>query len=121
MLLQLEITMMSKANDLAELKGTLHELVGESDNLEQFVGYVESAESPGALDTKTKELMSLAVGIVARCEHCVLWHMDGALEAGATREEVIETLEVAVLMGGGPAMTYAVDAYEALEAFEDDA
>lgn len=110
--------LMSKSNELAELKQSLHELVGEAENLEGFAGYVEAAESPGALDTKTKELMSLAVGCAARCEHCVLWHLDGALEAGATREEVIETLEVAVLMGGGPAMTYAIEAYEILEELE---
>jgi AhpD family alkylhydroperoxidase len=110
--------LMSKSNELAEMKQSLHELVGEAENLEGFVGYVEGAESPGALDTKTKELMSLAVGCAARCEHCVLWHLDGALEAGATREEVIETLEVAVLMGGGPAMTYAIEAYEILEELE---
>ncbi|WP_181685187.1 carboxymuconolactone decarboxylase family protein [Halorhabdus salina] len=106
---------MSKSSELAEMKQSLHELVGEAENLEGFVGYVEGTESPGALNTKTKELMSLAVGCAARCENCVLWHLDGALEAGATREEIIETLEVAVLMGGGPAMTYAIEAYEILE------
>lgn len=106
---------MSNASDLAEMKQSLHELVGEAENLEGFVGYVETAESPGVLDTKTKELMSLAVGCAARCENCVLWHLDAALEAGATREEIIETLEIAVLMGGGPALTYAVEAYEILD------
>ncbi|ACV11977.1 alkylhydroperoxidase like protein, AhpD family [Halorhabdus utahensis DSM 12940] len=116
--LQSNIYVMSKSDELAEMKQSLHQLVGEAENLEGFAGYVEATESPGALDTKAKELMSLAVGCVARCEHCVLWHMDGALEAGATREEVIETLEVAVLMGGGPAMTYAIEAYEILEELE---
>lgn len=109
---------MSKSEELAELKESLHELVGEAENLEQFVGYVQGATAPGALDPKTKELMSLAVGIGVQCEYCVLWHLDGALEAGATREEIIETLEVATLMGGGPAMTYAIHAYEILEEFE---
>lgn len=109
---------MSKSSELAEVKRSLQELVDESENLGGFLGYVESAESDGAIDTKTKELMSLAIGCVARCGDCVLWHLDGALEAGATREEVIETLEVAVVMGGGPAMTYAVHAYEILEELE---
>jgi AhpD family alkylhydroperoxidase len=109
---------MTKANELAAVKDRLQDLVGESENLDGFLGYVENAEADGALDTKTKELMSLAIGCVARCGDCVLWHMDGALAAGATRDEIIETLEVAVVMGGGPAMTYAVQAYEILEELE---
>lgn len=111
---------MSKADELSDMKQSLHQLVGEAENMERFAGFVEGAESDGALASKTKELMSLAVALAAPCEHCVLWHLDGALEAGATRDEVIETLEVAVLMGGGPAMTYAIEAYEMLDELEDD-
>ena len=109
---------MSRSDDLDDIKETLHELVGEAESLEQFVGYVQGSVAPGALDTKTKELMALAIGCYARCEYCVLWHLDGALEAGATREEVIEALEVATLMGGGPAMTHAIEAYNILEDLE---
>lgn len=109
---------MSKATELEELKASLGELVGEADNLERFLDYVECSGSPCALERKTKELICLAAGITARCEHCVLWHVDGALEAGATRDEIIETLELAVVMGGGPAMTYAVEAYETMEALQ---
>lgn len=111
---------MPNVSDLSEMKQSLHQLVGEADNMERFAGFVEGVESDGAIDTKTKELMALAIGCATPCEHCVLWHLDAALEAGATREEVIETLEVATLMGGGPAMTYAIQAYEMLDELEDD-
>jgi len=109
---------MSYTEDLADFKETLGELIEEAPELESFVGFVESAEATDAVDNKTKELMSLAVAVAVRCDHCILWHTDGALDAGATHEEVVDALKVAVVMGGGPAMTYAVEAYRTLEALE---
>jgi AhpD family alkylhydroperoxidase len=108
----------TRTTELAEFKESLGELVAEAPDLEQFVGFVESAEETTAIDHKTKELMSLAIGVVTRCDHCILWHTDAALEAGASHEEVVDALTVAVVMGGGPAMTYATVAYETLQALE---
>ncbi|EFW92874.1 alkylhydroperoxidase like protein, AhpD family [Haladaptatus paucihalophilus DX253] len=109
---------MTRSEELAAFKASLGELVEEAPELEQFVGFVESAETTTVIDHKTKELMSLAIGVVTRCDHCILWHTDAALEAGATHEEIIDTLKIAVVMGGGPAMTYAIVAYETLQALE---
>lgn len=109
---------MSSVQELAEFKETLGELIDEASELEQFVDFVESAEATAAIDHKTKELMSLSIGVVTRCDHCILWHTDAALEAGATHEEVVDALKIAVVMGGGPAMTYAIVAYETLETLE---
>jgi len=109
---------MSYAQDLAELNETLGDLIDEAPQLGSFAGFVESAEATGAIDNKTKELMSLAIAVTIRCEDCILWHTDAALDAGATHEEVVDALTVAVAMGGGPAMTYAVEAYRVLDAFE---
>jgi len=71
----------------------------------------------GALDTKTKELMALAIGIAVHCEGCIAYHTHDAIEAGATREELIETISVAIMMGGGPASIYAAHAMDAIEQF----
>lgn len=109
---------MSRTEELDEFKATLGDLIDEAPELESFVGYVESAEATDAIDSKTKELMSLAISVVVRCDHCILWHTDAALDAGATHEEVVDALKIAVVMGGGPAMTYAVDAYRTLVALE---
>ncbi len=84
------------------------------------MGFVQNAESDGALDVKTKELLSLSIGVALRCEDCILWHLDAALEAGASEDEIVETLAVAVVMGGGPALMYATEAHEALRAFADE-
>ena len=54
----------------------------------------------GALSTKIKRLMALAVGLRAGCRSCILARTVQALEAGATREEILETISVVVGMSG---------------------
>ena len=109
---------MSYERDLSEFKNDMGKLIEEAPELEAFTGFVEAAEATEAIDNRTKELLSLAISVVLRCDHCILWHTDAALAAGATHDEVVDVLKVAVVMGGGPAMTYAVDAYRTLEALE---
>jgi len=79
--------------------------------------HVESM-AEGALSTKHKELIALAIGVAVRCEGCIAFHVHDALKAGASREEILETLGVVMLMGGGPAAVYAGEAREALDQFE---
>ncbi len=71
----------------------------------------------GALSAKVKELMALAISIAARCEGCIAYHVHDAVAAGATRQELLETIGVAVMMGGGPALMYAAHAQDAIEQF----
>ena len=80
-----------------------------------FGALARAAIAPGALDSKTKELIALAIGIAARCDGCLAFHAKAAAKYGATREEILETIAVAVYMGGGPSMIYGA---EALEAFD---
>ncbi len=71
----------------------------------------------GALDKKTKELMALAISIAVRCEGCIAYHTHDAVEAGATRAELLETIGLAIMMGGGPATVYAAHALDAMDQF----
>jgi AhpD family alkylhydroperoxidase len=71
----------------------------------------------GALDKKTKELMALAISIAVRCEGCIAYHTHDAVEAGATRAELLETIGLAIMMGGGPATVYAAHAMDAIDQF----
>jgi AhpD family alkylhydroperoxidase len=71
---------------------------------------------PGALTVLEKELIALAIGLAVRCENCVYAHVQAALNAGATREQVLEAAGVAVLMQGGPSYTYLSRVVEALDA-----
>ena len=72
----------------------------------------------GQLSPKHKELIALGIGVASRCDGCIAFHTHEALAHGATREEISETLGVAISMGGGPALMYAAHALEALEEFE---
>ena len=71
----------------------------------------------GALDTKTKELIAIAISAAIRCEGCISYHVHDALAAGATRQEITEALGVAILMGGAPAAVNAVYVLDAVEQF----
>jgi len=71
----------------------------------------------GALSAKTKELMALAISVAVRCEGCIAYHVHDAIKAGATRQELLETIGVAIMMGGGPALMYAAHALDAIEQF----
>jgi AhpD family alkylhydroperoxidase len=77
----------------------------------------KEALAEGALSTKVKELIALAISITAMCEGCISFHIHDAIQAGASRQEVLETIGVAILMGGGPALIYGLDALDALDQF----
>jgi len=88
------------------------------DVMQGFSALAQAASRDGALDKKTKELMALALGVAARCDGCIGFHAEALVRLGATREEVEETLGMAVYMGGGPSLMYAADAIAAYEQFQ---
>lgn len=102
-------------NGLQELGKT------NSGNVEAFMGLLGSSYEPGKVDVKTKELISVAIGVFSRCEYCIVFHTFKAYEAGATREEIMEAAMVAVAFGGGPSMAYSVTLLkESIDEFEGD-
>ena len=91
------------------------------ENLEAFMNLLGTSYKPGKLDLKTKELMSVAIGVYNRCEYCIVFHAYKALEAGASREELMEAAMVAVAFGGGPTLAYSVTLLkESIDEFEGD-
>jgi AhpD family alkylhydroperoxidase len=88
------------------------------DTMHAFSALAHAATRDGALDKKTKELIALAIGVTARCDGCIGFHTEALVRLGATRQEVEETLGMAVYMGGGPSLMYAADAISAYEQFE---
>jgi len=83
-----------------------------------FLELEKKAFADGALDRKTKELMALSVSIVTKCEPCMEWHLDQAMRHGATDQEIYETIDVAIEMGGGQAGAYARFVLKAMEYFK---
>lgn len=74
-----------------------------------------AASKDGALERKTKELIALALGVAARCDGCIGFHVQALVKLGATKAEVEETLAMAVYMGGGPSLMYSANALAAFE------
>jgi AhpD family alkylhydroperoxidase len=82
-----------------------------------FARLHKKAVEEGALSSKVKEMMALAIGIVVGCEGCIAYHVHDAVAAGATRQELLETIGVGILMSGGPGSIYATHAMDAIEQF----
>ena len=103
------------------LSGMLRELRGgsASDAMKNFSALAQTATKAGALDAKTKELIALAIGVAIRCDDCIAFHAKAAAQLGATREEVEETLAMAIYMGAGPSVMYSSHALQAFNQFSE--
>lgn len=80
-----------------------------------FMSLHNAALENKTLDPKTKELIALGIAICIKCEPCIIGHVDSLIKIGVTKEEVQETIAVAIFMGGGPAIAYGGKALEAFE------
>lgn len=95
-------------NEMKELRKSIPE------TMQGFGILHQSAMAEGSVSTKNKELIALGISIHIQCEGCVSFHLKAALEAGATKEELTETVGVAILMGGGPAMVFGGEVLAAI-------
>jgi len=78
----------------------------------------KAAFSDGALPTRQKEPIAIGISVVEDCESCMQWHIEQAVAAGASFEEVLEAIEVGIEMGGGPATVsarFALDVMDSLD------
>lgn len=84
-----------------------------------FARMHQAAMYEGSVSLKQKELIALSIGIVRQCADCIGFHVKAAIKAGATKEEIAETVSVCIMMGGGPAYMYGARALEAFDQFTD--
>ena len=81
-------------------------------NYKKFFALDNKAYVNGALPAKTKELMGLVASMVLRCNDCIFYHIDRSIQEGATREELHESFNIALVVGGSiiiPHLRYAFD------------
>jgi AhpD family alkylhydroperoxidase len=79
-------------------------------------GYTQISDAgakTARLDAKTRELIALAVAVTRECDGCIAVHTDAAIKEGATREEVLEALGVAIAANAGTALVFAARAMDA--------
>lgn len=92
---------------------------GTADLMQAFRAMSIAATKTNILDEKTKELIALAIGVAKQCDGCIGFHVKKLVKLGVTKEELIEMLNVAVYMGGGPSLMYAADTMLAFEQFSE--
>lgn len=80
-----------------------------------------NAYMPGALDVKTKELLGLVASAVLRCDDCIKYHLETSHKEGITKEEMMEAMGIATLVGGTIVIPHLRRAYEFWEALEESA
>ncbi|MGB3345179.1 MAG: carboxymuconolactone decarboxylase family protein [Aequorivita sp.] len=102
-------------NELTKLMREMGTKIPET--MKAFNALHKASTDAGALPTKFKELIAVGIAIVVRCDGCIAFHVKHALNAGVSSEEIMETIGVAVTMGGGPAVVYGCEAMEALRQF----
>jgi AhpD family alkylhydroperoxidase len=103
-----------------EMAGELNPLVAElrkaqPEVMKGFSQMAQAALKTEALDTKTKELIALAISVAVRCDACITFHAKAAVKEGASDQELAETMGMAIYMGAGPSVMYAAQAMEAAQ------
>jgi ribonuclease HI len=81
-------------------------------DFKKFFALDNKAYINGALPAKTKELMGLVASMVLRCNDCIFYHIDRSIQEGATKEEIFESFNVALIVGGSiviPHLRFAFD------------
>lgn len=107
-------------NEFNDYRSQMNERLLANDNLviKRIFNLDTNAYQPGALDTKTKELLGLVASAVLRCDDCIKYHLETAYKNGVTRAEMLETLSIATLVGGTIVIPHLRRAYEFWEALE---
>lgn len=106
---------------LDEATGTAGRLGKEYPRLMGPFGVLKrhTVEDDGALTSKTKRLIALALAVGNGCEWCIALHVKGSMDAGASKDEIIEACFVSVLMAGGPAVFHMGLVMDAIEQYTE--
>ena len=102
MSVQMEERMAETLSEFHKFRAEMNEEIHGTDHLgmKRFFALDQQAYESGALPAKTKELLGLATSAVLRCDDCITYHLVRCAEAGWKREEVIDALNVALVVGG---------------------
>jgi AhpD family alkylhydroperoxidase len=112
--------MPDRLEDFQRFRADLNEEILNCGHLgmKRFFALDHQAYEPGALDTKTKELLGLVASAVLRCDDCITYHVVRCAEMGWTRAEVIEALNVALIVGGSITIPHVRRAFARMREIE---
>lgn len=93
------------SDEMIQSRIELNTFMNESDEFFKNFGKLDDeVYSDGAISKKNKELMGLAISLVTRCNECILYHLGGCVKAGASKNEILESIKIGVI--GGGSITY---------------
>ena len=111
--------MKTKVSDFRAYRTEMNDKILNSGfrDFNKFFAIDNKAYIDGALPAKTKELMGLVASMVLRCNDCILYHIDRSVQEGATREELHESFNIALIVGGSiviPHLRYGMEKLDEL-------
>jgi len=114
--------MSNLVNDFNEYRQKMNEKLLDDNNkiIKRIFNLDTNAYAAGALDVKIKELLGLVASAVLRCDDCVKYHLETSYKEGVSKEEVMEALGIATLVGGTIVVPHLRRAYEFWEALEEN-
>ena len=83
--------------------------------IKRFFALDHLAYEGGALDTRTKELLGLVASLVLRCDDCITYHVLQCVKQGVSREEFLDTFNVALVVGGSIMIPHLRRAFERMD------
>ena len=112
--------MSNPVNEFNEYRAKMNDKILADNNkiIKRIFNLDTNAYQAGALDVKTKELLGLVASAVLRCDDCIRYHLENSYKAGLSKEEVVEALSIATLVGGTIVIPHLRRAYEYWDALE---
>lgn len=112
--------MANKVAEFNDYRQKMNEKIlgGDHKIIKRIFNLDTNAYKDGHLPVKTKELLGLVASAVLRCDDCIAYHLETSYKLGVTKEEMMETMSIATLVGGTiviPHLRRAVEFWEALE------
>ncbi len=102
---------------LQEITARAGEIAGTSpDIIRGYRTLSDAGQKTGKIDAKTRELIALAVAVSLRCDGCITTHTSAAIKHGASKEEIVEALGVAISVNAGAALVYSTRVLDAFHA-----
>ncbi|PWK18599.1 carboxymuconolactone decarboxylase family protein [Xanthomarina spongicola] len=107
-------------NEFNEYRSKMNDKILADNNkvIKRIFNLDTNAFQEGALDVKTKELLGLVASTVLRCDDCIKYHLETSHKIGLKKEEVVEALSIATLVGGTIVIPHLRRAYEFWDALE---
>jgi AhpD family alkylhydroperoxidase len=92
----------ASVEEFRQFREKMNERILAADNLDlkRFFALDSRVYEPGALPTKTKELMGLVASMVLRCDDCITYHVTRCIEEGVTEAEMLESFSIGLVVGG---------------------